>query len=56
MTKRTRVDGLKPIRRESAVSLRSGLSTRSVTALAVQLADREGPDAVTFAASPPKRA
>lgn len=51
MAKRTGIDELRLLGllwREPTASPRSGLSTRSVTALAVELADREGLDAVTI--------
>ena len=51
MAKRTGVDEFKLIGllwRDSPVSPRSGISTQSVTTLAVDLADREGLDAVTI--------
>lgn len=51
MAKRTDVDEFNLIGllwRDSSVSPRSGISTQSVTALAVDLADREGLDALTI--------
>ncbi|QSB05645.1 TetR/AcrR family transcriptional regulator [Natronoglycomyces albus] len=51
MPKRTEVDELKLLGllwRDSPASPRSGISTQSITALAVGLADREGLDAVTI--------
>lgn len=51
MAKRTGVDEFKLIGllwRDSPASPRSGISTRRITTLAVQLADREGLDAVTI--------
>ena len=51
MTKRTGVDEFKLIGllwRDSPASPRKGISTHSITALAVDLADREGLDAVTI--------
>lgn len=51
MAKRTGVDELKLLGllwKESPAGSRSGITTRSITALAVELADNEGLDAVTI--------
>ena len=54
MAKRTGADELKLLGllwKESPAGSRSGITTRSITALAVELADNEGLDAVTIGAS-----